>query len=48
MEPYATVKYNLILCPLQSRLQHIYHGQPYASVGFISELKVVTNEKLGG
>jgi hypothetical protein len=20
------------LCPLQSRLQHIYHGQPYASV----------------
>jgi hypothetical protein len=26
------VDYNLTLCPLQSRLQHIYHGQPYASV----------------
>ncbi len=22
----------LTLCPLQSRLQHIYHGQPYARV----------------
>jgi hypothetical protein len=26
---------NLTLCPLQSRLQHIYHGQPYARVDFI-------------
>ncbi len=32
MGPYAKVDYNLTLCPLQSRLQHIYHGQPYASV----------------
>jgi hypothetical protein len=24
--------YNLALSPLQSRLQHIYHGQPYARV----------------
>jgi hypothetical protein len=24
-------------CPLQSRLQHIYHGQPYASVDFIPQ-----------
>jgi hypothetical protein len=32
MGPYAGVEYNLTLCPLQSRLQHIYHGQPYASV----------------
>ncbi len=24
--PYAGVDYNLTLCPLQSRLQHIYHG----------------------
>ncbi len=32
--------YNLTLCPLQSRLQHVYHGQlnarePYARVDFI-------------
>jgi hypothetical protein len=27
MGPYAGV---LTLCPLQSRLKHIYHGQPYA------------------
>jgi hypothetical protein len=32
MGPYARVDYNLPLCPLQSRLQHIYHGQPYARV----------------
>ena len=31
MGPYAEVAYNLSL-PLQSRLQHIYHGQPYARV----------------
>ncbi len=30
--PYAGVDYNLTLCPLQNRLQHIYHGQPYAKV----------------
>jgi hypothetical protein len=30
MGPYAGVDYNLTLCPLQSRIQHIYHGQPYA------------------
>ncbi len=29
MGPYAGVDYNLNLCPLQSRLQRIYHGQPY-------------------
>ncbi len=27
---YAGVDYNLTLCPLQSRLQHTYHGQLYA------------------
>jgi hypothetical protein len=32
MGPYAGVGYNLTVCPLQSRLQHIYHGQPYARV----------------
>ncbi len=32
MGPYAGVDYNLTLCPLQSRLQHIYDGQPYARV----------------
>jgi hypothetical protein len=34
---YARVDYNLTLCPLQSRLQHIYHGQPYARVDFITQ-----------
>ncbi len=33
---YGTLRrgddYNLTLCPLQSRLQHIYRGQPYARV----------------
>ncbi len=32
MGPYAGVDYNLTLCPLQSRLEHIYQGQPYARV----------------
>jgi hypothetical protein len=32
MGPYAGGDYNLTLCPLQSRLQHIYHGQSYARV----------------
>jgi hypothetical protein len=32
MGPYAGVDYNLASCPLQSRHQHIYHGQPYARV----------------
>jgi hypothetical protein len=35
MEPYTGVDYNLTLCPLQSRLQHIFHGQPYARIDFI-------------
>ena len=32
MGPYAGVDYNLTLVPLQSRLQHIYHGRPHARV----------------
>jgi hypothetical protein len=32
MGPYAGVDFNLTICPLQSRLQQIYHGQPYARV----------------
>ncbi len=34
MGPYTGVDYNLALCPVQSRLQHICHGfgQPYARV----------------
>jgi hypothetical protein len=28
MGPYAGVDYNLTLCPLESRLQHNYHGNP--------------------
>jgi hypothetical protein len=30
--PYAGVVCKLTLCPLQSRLQYIYLGQPYARV----------------
>ncbi len=37
MGPYAGFDYNLTLCPLQSRLRHIYHGQPYARVDFIPQ-----------
>ncbi len=29
---YAGVDYSLTKCPLQSRIQHIYLGQPYARV----------------
>jgi hypothetical protein len=32
MGPYAGVDYNLTLCRLQSRLQHMYHGQTNARV----------------
>jgi hypothetical protein len=32
MGPHAGVDYNLTLCRLQSRLQHMYHGQTYARV----------------
>jgi hypothetical protein len=32
MGPYAGVDYNLTLCPRKSRLQNIYHGQPFARV----------------
>ncbi len=32
MGPYAGVDYNLTLCPPQSRLQHIYDGEPYAKL----------------
>ncbi len=33
---------NLTLCPLQSRLQHAYPGQPYARVGLaISDKKII-------
>ncbi len=35
--PYAGVDYNLTLCPPQSRLQHIYPGQPFARVDFIPQ-----------
>jgi hypothetical protein len=30
--PFAGVDYNLTFCPLQSGLQHVYHGQSYARV----------------
>jgi hypothetical protein len=39
METYVVVDYIASpLCPLQSRLQHIYHGQPFARVDFIPPL----------
>jgi hypothetical protein len=37
MGPYAVVYYNLTLSRLQSRLQHIYDGQPYARVDYIPQ-----------
>jgi hypothetical protein len=37
MGPYAGVDYNLTFCRRQSRLQHIYHRQPYARVDFIPQ-----------
>jgi hypothetical protein len=37
MGPYAGVDYILTLCPLQSRLQHICHEQPYARVDIIPQ-----------
>jgi hypothetical protein len=37
MGPYVGSDYNLTLSTLQSRLQHIYHGQPYARVDFIPQ-----------
>jgi hypothetical protein len=37
MGPFAGVDYYLTLCPLQSRLQHIYNGQHYARVDFIPQ-----------
>ncbi len=37
MGSYSEVENNLPLCRLQSRLQHIYHGQPYARVDFIPQ-----------
>jgi hypothetical protein len=36
MGPCGGVDYNLTLCPLQSRLQHTYHEQPYARVNLNS------------
>ncbi len=32
---------NLALCQLQSRLQHIHHGQPYARVDFIAQSRIM-------
>jgi hypothetical protein len=32
MGPYTEVEYNLTLCRPQSRLQNMFHGQPYARV----------------
>jgi hypothetical protein len=39
--PYSGVDYNLTLCPLQSRLQHIYHGKPYTRVDFIPQSRTL-------
>jgi hypothetical protein len=38
MGPYAGVDYNSIVCPLQSRLQYLYHGQPYALINLLNPM----------
>jgi|LakMenEpi03Aug12_release.lakeMendotaPanAssembly.Ray.scaffolds.fasta_scaffold716050_1 hypothetical protein len=45
MGPYAGVVYNLTLCTVQSRLQHIYHGQRYARVNAMSYARDITIPK---
>jgi hypothetical protein len=47
MGPYAGVDLNLTLCPLQSRLQHIYHGQPYARVDLKPRLESTLSPSQG-
>ncbi len=47
MGPYAGVDYNLTLSRLQSQLQHIYHGQPYASVDFNPILETTLSPSQG-
>jgi hypothetical protein len=47
MGPFAGVDYNLPFCLLQSRLQHIYHGQPYARVDDYEISHSMTNFNLG-
>jgi hypothetical protein len=47
MGPYNGVDNNLTLCPLQSRHQHIYHGQPYARVDLNSLRRVDLNSQSG-
>ncbi len=41
MGPYAGVDYNLTLCPIQGRLQHIYHRQPYAIVDVVARVDFI-------
>ncbi len=45
-DPMPGVDYKLTLCPLQSRLQHIYHGQPYARVDPMPELTLSPSQGL--
>jgi hypothetical protein len=49
MGPIARVDYNLTLCRLQSRLQHMYHGRPYARVDLnpMPEPTFSTSKELG-
>jgi hypothetical protein len=46
MGPYAGFDSNFTLCPLQSRLQLIYHGQPYARVDLNPELTLSPSQGL--
>jgi hypothetical protein len=39
MRPYAKDNYKLTLCRLQSRPKHMHHGQSYARVDFIPQLR---------
>jgi hypothetical protein len=47
-ETYAGVDYNLTLCPLQSRLQHSYHCQPYVKIDLnpVPELTLSPSQRL--
>jgi hypothetical protein len=37
MGPFARVDYNLTLCPLQGRIQHVYHEKPRVNLNPMPE-----------
>jgi hypothetical protein len=46
MGSYAGVDYNHTLCPLQIRIQHLYHGKTYARVDFIPQSGTMNSPQL--